>query len=122
MKLSIKTKSVVALATTALIAGGVAAAPNLNSSKSNIYKLDPSNPDAEKQCVEKGGIAKDAMCVFPEGPKPIEAMTVKSSTSNSSERAGATPQPAEEKKICIIYQAGHEGDSRYCSQSVPAPK
>lgn len=25
------------------------------------------------------------------------------------------------RRICIIYQAGHQGDDRYCSQSVPAP-
>lgn len=85
MKLStIASTSIVALAAAALIAGGASAAPN--------------NPDAEKQCVDKGGSVKDGMCVMPEGsPQPAEARTVKSSKSNSSERTGnigGPPQPA----------------------------
>lgn len=100
MQLSIITStSIVALAAAALLAGGASAAPNLNSSRSNIYKLDAGNPDAEKQCVDEGGRVKDGTCVLPEGPpQPAEATTVKSSKSNSSERTGDTgggsPQPA----------------------------
>jgi hypothetical protein len=94
-----KLMPIVALA--ALTASGASAGPNLNSSKSNIYRLDMSNPDAGRQCIEKGGQVKDGMCVTPEDP----------------------PQSADTaKKICLIYQPGHQGDDRYCSQSVPAPK
>ncbi len=125
MKLSATTaKSVVALAGAALIVGDASAAPNLNSSKSNVYKLDTGNPDAGKQCFEKGGSVKDGMCVMPSTggtPAPAAAATVDTTKSNTIKTDG-TPGTSQAKKICIIYKAGHEGDDRYCSQSVPAPK
>ena len=124
MKLStITAKSIVALAAAALIAGGASAAPNLNSSKSNVYKLDARNADAEKQCIEKGASVKDGMCVMPSSgatPQPAAAATIDTTKSNTF-KTGGTPGSTEEKRICIIYKAGHEGDDRYCSQSVPAP-
>jgi hypothetical protein len=82
-----------------LIAGGASAAPNRNNSQSNAYKLDARNADAAKQCIEKGGSVKDGMCVS----------------------SGGTPGTTKQKTICIVYKPGHEGDDRYCSQSVPAP-
>lgn len=125
MKLStITAKSIVALATAALIASDASAAPNLNSSKSNVYKLDAGNPDAEKQCIAKGASVKAGMCVMPSSggtPEAAAAATTDITKSNTV-KTGGTPGTTKEKKICIVYKAGHEGDDRYCSQSVPAPK
>ena len=35
--------------------------------------------------------------------------------------AGDKPKTMRPKRCCIIYQPGHQGDDRYCSQSVPCP-
>ncbi len=56
-----------------------------------------------------------------------QATTVKGSKNNSDNRLANPPAPppvpAEATKlICLVYQAGHQGDDRYCSQSVPAPQ
>lgn len=122
MKLTtITTMSMVALAAAAFT-GGASAAPNLNSSRSNVYKLDAGNPDAEKQCIEKGASVKDGMCVMPSpggAPQPAAPATINTTKSNTF-KTGDTPGTTE-KKICIVYKPGHEGDDRYCSQSVPAP-
>lgn len=57
MKLSpIVCASVVALAALALTADGAFATSSLNSSKSNIYRLDPTVPNAEKACTGGGGV------------------------------------------------------------------
>jgi len=57
MKISVTLcASVLALATLALTVDGAFAATNLNSSKSNVYKLDPNDPNAAKACTDKGGI------------------------------------------------------------------
>jgi hypothetical protein len=53
--------------------GGSAASINLNSSKSNIYRLNPSDPNAAKTCVRVGGTV---------------------STDASGQRVCTTPAPA----------------------------
>jgi hypothetical protein len=49
------------------------AALNLNSSRSNIYRLDPHNPNAAAECTKANGkISKDdegqKICTLPEKP------------------------------------------------------
>jgi hypothetical protein len=63
------------------------AAVRLNSSKSNIYKLAPNDPNAEQACTDGGGTVstdKDGnkICTKPEA---ADASSVKSSKSNTSD-------------------------------------
>lgn len=53
-------------------------------------------------------------------PQPADGATI-DTTKSKTFKTGGTPGTEEKKEICIIYKAGHEGDDRYCSQSVPAP-
>ena len=53
--------SVVALAALALTADGASAAKNLNSSKSNIYRLSSTDPNATKTCTGGGGVVATDM-------------------------------------------------------------
>ena len=78
--------SFVALAALALSASGASAA-NLNLSKSNINKLAPNDPNAEKACTDGGGIVstdKDGQKICTQ-PEAANATTVKSSKSNSQD-------------------------------------
>jgi hypothetical protein len=97
MKLSsILCASIVALAASALIAdGALATGPKTaNGTKSNTFKLDSSNPDAEKDCNKQGGTVKEGMCVMPSsGGEPAAATTLSSSKSNQNDKTG-NPEPA----------------------------
>lgn len=69
----------------ATMAAGFAAS-NLNSSRSNIYKLAPNDPDPEKTCVDAGGAvftdqAGQKVCIQP-APVPAQATNLNSSRSN----------------------------------------
>ena len=60
------------------------AATNLNSSRSNIYKINPNDPNAEKACTDGGGkVSTDEngqkICTKPE---PANAINLNSSKSN----------------------------------------
>ena len=55
----------------AVSADAASAAVKLNSSKSNIYKINPNDPGAEKACTDKGGTISKAkegatLCTMPE--------------------------------------------------------
>jgi hypothetical protein len=56
-----------------------------------------------------------------EGWKPIELANV-SELCPASQSALTAGSASTSKTICLVYKPGHEGDGRYCSQSVPAPK
>jgi hypothetical protein len=45
--------------------------------------------------------------------------TFKQTNQTGGTKAGTAGQGTEDrsKRCCIIYQPGHEGDNRYCSQS-----
>jgi hypothetical protein len=97
MKLSsILCASLVALAALSLAAEGTYAASSIkssksntsdktatiNTSKSNTYKLDPSDPNAEKSCTDGGGAVStdkggNKICT-----KPDDAINLNSSKSN----------------------------------------
>jgi len=51
--------SVIALAVFTLSNNIAFAAANLNSSKSNVYRLDPTDPNAAANCAKAGGTVKD---------------------------------------------------------------
>ena len=60
-----------ACAAFAVSADAASAAVRLNPSKSNIYKLAPNDPNAEKACTDKGGTISKAkegatLCTMPE--------------------------------------------------------
>ena len=65
-----------AFITAALIAAAPAlAATNLNSSKSNIYRLDPKDPGAAAACIKAGGSVLTGnngqkLCTKPEAAAP----------------------------------------------------
>ena len=65
-----------ALITAALIAAAPAlAATNLNSSKSNIYRLDPKDPGAAAACTKAGGSVSTGnnsqkLCTKPKAAAP----------------------------------------------------
>ena len=65
-----------ALITAALIAAAPAlAATNLNSSKSNIYRLDPKDRGAAAACIKAGGSVSTGnngqkLCTKPEAAAP----------------------------------------------------
>ncbi len=65
-----------ALITATLIAAAPAlAATNLNSSKSNIYRLDPKDPGAAAACTKAGGSVSTGndgqkLCTKPEAAAP----------------------------------------------------
>lgn len=75
------------LLASAVLSAGVASATNLNSSRSNIYRLDPSDPNGEKACTDSGGAVstdKDGQKICTK-PEPASSTTVKSSKSNTSD-------------------------------------
>jgi hypothetical protein len=64
--------SVAALAVSALTVDGALASINLNSSRSNIYRLKPNDLNAPKACTDAGGTVstdKDGnrICTMPKG-------------------------------------------------------
>jgi len=98
MKLSsIVCASVVALAAVAFVAGGASAASSLNSSKSNqsSFKIGTAAGTTEADCTKAGRKVET-------GKDGTKWCTFASST----------------KQICVVYKPGHQGDDRYCSQSV----
>jgi hypothetical protein len=99
MKLSfIMCASILALAATAFVAGEASAA-TINTSKSNTFKIGTEAGTTEADCAKQGGKVET-------GKDGAKWCMIASST----------------RTICLIYQAGHQGDDRYCSQSVPAPQ
>lgn len=95
---------------------------------------------AQKQSVPGGHVVgKPSSTTQPSGG-PMQATTVKGSKSNADNRSSLAPNPGapvgiavsdpgspadkstkSQKRICLVYKPGHQGDDRYCSQSVPAP-
>ena len=74
----------VAILAAAVFASSATAATNLNSSRSNIYKIDSSDANAEKKCTDGGGKVstdKDGnkICTT---PQPAYATNLNSSKSN----------------------------------------
>jgi len=59
-----------------------AAATNLNTSRSNIYRLDPANPESEKECVAKGGAVVTNEDQIKSCSIPAEAINLNTSRSN----------------------------------------
>jgi hypothetical protein len=100
MKLSsVVCASILALAATAFVAGEASAA-TINTTKSNTFKIGTEAGTTEADCTKQGGkveLGKDG----------AKRCTIASSSSRT---------------ICLIYKPGHQGDDRYCSQSVPAPQ
>lgn len=77
--------SAAVLAGLALSAEGASAATNLNTSRSNIYKIDPNDPNAGKSCTDGGGKlstdkAGNKICTKPESAS--KATNLNSSKSN----------------------------------------
>ena len=100
MKLSsIMCPSIVALAATAFVASGASAATTINTTKSNTFKIGTAAGTTEADCTKQGRKVET-------GKDGAKWCAIASST----------------RTICLIYKAGHEGDDRYCSQSVPAPQ
>lgn len=88
-------------------ANGAFAGANLNNSKSNISgAADPNAPSAGAQ----GQPSMEADCARQGG----QVETAQDGTKRCTTASRA-------KTICLVYMPNHEGDSRYCSQSVPAP-
>jgi hypothetical protein len=44
------------------------------------------------------------------------ATTVKTGKTNTSIKGPTKSGPAAQKTICVLYQAYHQGDDRYCKQ------
>ena len=74
-----------------------ASAATTTANKSN-FKIGTAAGTSEADCTKKGGTVTT-------GKDGAKWCTIASNTKNSTR--------------CIIYKAGHEGDDRYCSQSVP---
>ena len=76
-----------------LMSQGALSAINLNSSRSNIYKIDANDPSAEQACLEKGGkisTNKNVQKICTEKAQESRT-TVKSSKSNTSDRSQRFP-------------------------------
>ena len=89
MKLS-KMLTVTLTSSLILVSNSAFTAPHLNSSKSNVYRLDTTDQNAEKACQDGGGkVATDKsgqkICVKKAQDNATNATTVKGSKSNSSE-------------------------------------
>ena len=90
---------VIALGALSLNANGLLAANTPQQSKSNSsYKIGTAAGTTEADCTKQGGKVET-------GKDGAKWCTIASSTKN----------------VCLVYKPGHQGDDRYCSQSVPAP-
>jgi hypothetical protein len=90
---------VIALGALSLNANGLLAADTPQQGKSNSsHKIGTAAGTTIADCTKQGG-------------------TVETSKDGTKWCAIASSK----KSICLVYKPGHEGDDRYCSQSVPAP-
>lgn len=87
----------IALGALSLNANGLLAANTPQQSK-NGYNIGTAAGTTEADCTKQGGKLET-------GRDGVKRCTIASSA----------------KTICLVYLPGHQGDSRYCSQSVPAP-
>jgi hypothetical protein len=98
----------------ALVAAGLlfatqcyAETANINANKSNTFK----------QTNQTGGTKAGTAG---QGTEDRSMTSYRKGTATSGGGAGA-PADKVTKRCCVIYQPGHQGDDRYCSQSVPCP-
>ncbi len=110
--------SVLALAALAPAADG---AINLNSSRSNIYRLAPNDANADKACTDKGGIvstAKDGnkTCTIPVAC----ATTIKGSKSNASFKIDTNDAAAVKEcfDACGTISTDKDGN-KVCTKPAP---
>ncbi len=135
MKLSAMVCAVVGLSAMALGVEGAFAATTINTTKSNTFKLDAGDANADTVCTSLGGtvaVEKDGtkVCTLP----AAMATTVKGSKSNSSERTTTINNsksnnlklaPTDTNKSCTdkggaVFTASD--GQRFCVFPAPAAK